>query len=175
MVCEAQIDMMIRRISSQHLHTRYVLRFIADAKEDFQQVGAQPLPIYTRPTYKAALGKSTVHKILRQVCSTISNHFRHLIPWSVGWRLIWIASVFQSKQCFPNCIGVIDGLYIYIAAPSNTIVATTATDKNHFLSCYRVLWIKNVTSHPSTLVSHDPYIIVHTSNARNSTARWKRE
>ena len=84
MVCEAQIDMMIRGISSQYLHIQHVLRFIADAKEDFQQVGAQPMPIYTRPTYKAAPGKSTVHKILRQVCSAISTHFRHLIPWSVG-------------------------------------------------------------------------------------------
>ena len=28
---------------------------------------------------KVALGKSTIHEILRQVCSAISNHFGHLI------------------------------------------------------------------------------------------------
>ena len=36
---------------------------------------------------KAALGKSTVHEILRQVCTAISTHLGHLIawPWGGGW------------------------------------------------------------------------------------------
>ena len=68
---------------------------------------------------KAALGKSTVHDILRQVYTVISQHFGHLIAWPT--RLKRIAAAFQSKQWFPNCIGAIDGSHIYIAAPTNTI------------------------------------------------------
>ena len=65
---------------------------------------------------RAALGKSTVHEILRQVCSAISKHFGHLIAWPVGRRLVRTALGFQSKQRFPNCIGAIDGSHIYVAA-----------------------------------------------------------
>jgi hypothetical protein len=46
---------------------------------------------------KAALGKSTVHDILRQVCSAISVHFGHLIAWPGGQRLMRVAAGFQSK------------------------------------------------------------------------------
>jgi hypothetical protein len=64
---------------------------------------------------KAALGKSTVHEILRQVCSAISIHFGHLVAWPTGRRLMRIATAFQSKQSLPNCIGAIDGSHIYIS------------------------------------------------------------
>ena len=36
---------------------------------------------------KAAIGKSTVHGILRQVCTAISNNFGHHISWPAGRRL----------------------------------------------------------------------------------------
>ena len=83
---------------------------------------------------KAALGKSTVHEILRQVCNAISLHFGHLIAWPVGRRLIRTAAGFQSKQRFPNCIGAIDGSHIYVAAPSNTIVAADHRNRNKSFS-----------------------------------------
>ena len=81
---------------------------------------------------KAALGKSTVGEILRQVCLAISVNFGHLISWPAGQRLARIATGFQSKQWFPNCIGAIDGSHIYIASPSNTIVA--ADHRNRYKS-----------------------------------------
>ena len=81
---------------------------------------------------KAALGKSTVGEILRQVCSAISQNFGHLIAWLVGRRLARVVSVFQVKQWLPNCIGAIDGSHIYIATPSNTIVA--ADHRNRYKS-----------------------------------------
>ena len=81
---------------------------------------------------KAALGKSTVGKILRQVCSAISINFGHLIAWPTGRRLPRVAGGFQSKQGLSNCIGAIDGSHIYIASPSNTIVA--ADHRNRFKS-----------------------------------------
>ena len=83
---------------------------------------------------KAALGKSTVHGILRQVCSAISNHFGHLIAWPVGRRLMRIASDFQAKQWFPKCIGAINDSYIYVAAPSNTIVMADHRNRNKSFS-----------------------------------------
>ena len=83
---------------------------------------------------KAALGKSTVHDILRLVCTAISNQFGHLIAWHVGRRLTRVASAFQSKQWFSNCIGAIDGSHIYIAAPSNTIVAADHRNRNKSFS-----------------------------------------
>ena len=46
---------------------------------------------------KAALGKSTVYGILRQVCSAKSSHFGHLIAWPVGRRLARVTAAFQSK------------------------------------------------------------------------------
>ena len=81
---------------------------------------------------KAAPGKSTVHEILRQVCTAISKHFGHLIAWPVGRRLVRTAGGFQCKQWFPNCIGAIDGSHIYVAAPTNTIVA--ADHRNRYKS-----------------------------------------
>ena len=83
---------------------------------------------------KAALGKSTVYDILRLVCMAISIHFGHLIAWPAGRRLKRIASAFQAKQWFPNCIGAIDGSHIYIAAPSNTIVAADHRNRNKSFS-----------------------------------------
>ena len=83
---------------------------------------------------KAALGKSTVHEILRQVCKAISLHFGHLIAWPVGRRLVRTAAGFQLKQRFPNCIGAIDGSHIYVAAPSNTIVAADHRNRNKSFS-----------------------------------------
>jgi hypothetical protein len=85
-------------------------------------------------TDKAALGKSTVHEILRQVCSAISKHFAHLLAWPVGRRLVRIAEGFQAKQWFPNCIDAIDGSHIYVSAPTDTIAAaTTETGTSHSL------------------------------------------
>ena len=34
MVCKAQVDMLVRRVSFQHLHTGHVLRYLADAAKD---------------------------------------------------------------------------------------------------------------------------------------------
>lgn len=83
---------------------------------------------------KAALGKSTVGDILRQVCTAISINFGHLVSWPVGRRLLRITAAFQSKQGFPNCIGAIDGSHIYISSPSNTIVAADHRNRNKSFS-----------------------------------------
>ena len=81
---------------------------------------------------KAALGKSTVYEILRQVCPAICTHFGHLIAWPTGHRLMRTVAGFQAKQWFPNCMGAIDGSHIYVSAPSNTIVA--ADHRNRYKS-----------------------------------------
>ena len=81
---------------------------------------------------KAALGKSTVHGILRQVCTAISNNFGHLIAWPAGRRLARVTTAFQAKQWLPNCIGAIDGTHIYISAPPNSIAA--ADHRNRYKS-----------------------------------------
>ena len=83
---------------------------------------------------KAALGKSTVSEILRQVCTAINTHFGHLIAWPVGRRLARTATAFQSKQGLPNCIGAIDGSHIYIASPSNSVVAADHRNRNKSFS-----------------------------------------
>ena len=83
---------------------------------------------------KAALGKSTVGEILRQVCSAICNNFGHLIAWPTGRRLERTAAAFASKQWLPNCIGAIDGSHIYISSPSNTIVAADHRNRNKSFS-----------------------------------------
>ena len=81
---------------------------------------------------KAAIGKSMVHQILRQVCSAISTNFAHHIAWPAGRRLARVTSAFQTKQWFPNCIGAIDGSHVYIQAPPNSIVA--ADHRNRYKS-----------------------------------------
>ena len=47
---------------------------------------------------KTTLDKFTIHEIIRQVCSTISINFGHLIVWPVGRRLARITITFQAKQ-----------------------------------------------------------------------------
>lgn len=81
---------------------------------------------------RAALGKSTVSDILWQVCTAISDNFGHIISWPTGRRLGRMATAFKAKQGFPNCIGAIDGSHIYIASPTNTIVA--ADHRNRYKS-----------------------------------------
>lgn len=83
---------------------------------------------------KTALGKSTVHEIIRQVCSGISNNFGHLVAWPVGRRLARITTAFQAKQWISNCIGAIDGSHIYIAAPSNIIAAADHRNRHKSFS-----------------------------------------
>ena len=83
---------------------------------------------------KAALGKSTVHGILRQVCSAISANFGHLIAWPTGRRLARVTSAFQAKQGLPNCMGAIDGTHVYISAPPNSIVAADHRNRNKSFS-----------------------------------------
>ena len=83
---------------------------------------------------KAALRKFTVHEIIRQVCSAISNNFGHLIAWPMGRRLARITTAFQARQWMPNCINAIDGSHIYIAAPSNTIAAADHRNRHKSFS-----------------------------------------
>jgi hypothetical protein len=83
---------------------------------------------------KAALGKSIVHEILRQVCSAISIHFGHLIAWPTGRRPMRVAAGFQAKQGFPNCIGAIDGTHIYVNSPPNTIAAADHRNRHKSFS-----------------------------------------
>ena len=97
----------------------------------FKLMHGVPIPLVAD---RAALGKSTVHEILRQVCTAISSQFGHLIAWPVRRRLVRIADDFQAKQGFPNCIGAIDGSHIYVAAPSNTIVAADHRNRNKSFS-----------------------------------------
>ena len=119
-------------IQGQHTHWR---KPIAVEKKVvvalFKLMHGVPIPLVAD---KAALGKSTVHEILRQVCSAISTQFGHLIAWPVGRRLVRTATGFQTKQGFPNCIGAIDGSHIYVAAPSNTIVAADHRNRNKSFS-----------------------------------------
>ena len=90
-----------------------------------------PIPLVAD---KAALGKSTVHGILRQVCMAISRNFGHLIAWPVGRRLARVTTAFQSKQWFPNCIGAIDGTHVYITAPPNSIAAADHRNRHKSFS-----------------------------------------
>ena len=83
---------------------------------------------------KTALGKLTVHGILRQVCSALSAHFGHLIAWPTGGRLARVTSAFQAKQWLPNCIGAIDGTHVYISAPPTSIVAADHRNRNKSFS-----------------------------------------
>jgi len=97
----------------------------------FKLMHGVPIPLVAD---KAALGKSTVHGILRQVCSAISTHFGHLIAWPTGQRLTRVTTAFQAKQWLPNCIGAIDGTHVYIQAPPNSIVAADHRNRNKSFS-----------------------------------------
>jgi hypothetical protein len=97
----------------------------------FKLMHGVPIPLVAD---KAALGKSTVHGILRQVCTAISNNFGHLVAWPTGRRLARVTTAFQSKQWFPNCIGAIDGSHVYIAAPPNSIVAADHRNRHKSFS-----------------------------------------
>lgn len=126
---------------------------------------------------KAALGKSTVHEMLRQVCTAISVHFGHLIAWPAGRRIMRVAAGFRSKQWFPNCIGAIDGTHIYISAPPNTIAAADHRNRHKYFSvllqgvvdskCY---FTSINTSPPGSL--HNSALKVPNSIVRLTKAQW---
>ena len=119
-------------IQGQHTHSRQpigVEKKVVVAL--FKLMHGVPIPLVAD---KAALGKSTVYGILRQVCTAISNHFGHLIAWPVGRRLSRVTTAFQNKEWFPNCIGAIDGSHVYIAAPPNSIVAADHRNRHKSFS-----------------------------------------
>ena len=121
---------------------------------------------------KAALGKSTVGQILRQVCSAIGVNFGHLIAWPVGRRLSRVTAAFEAKQWLPNCIGAIDGSHIYIASPTNTIVA--ADHRNRYKSFSILLQGVVDSKCYFTSINTSPpgsYTTAHILGAPSSTAR----
>ena len=119
-------------IQGQHTHWRQPIGVEKKVVVTlFKLMHGVPIPLVAD---KAALGKSTVHGILRQVCLAISRHFGHLIAWPVGRRLARVTAAFQAKQWMPNCIGAIDGTHVYIAAPPNSIVAADHRNRNKSFS-----------------------------------------
>ena len=124
---------------------------------------------------KTALGKATVHDILRLVCSAISANFGHLIAWPHGRRLARVTTEFQAKQWMPNCIGAIDGSHVYIAAPPNSVVA--ADHRNRYKTFSILLQAVVDTKCYFTSVNTGPparYTIVHISSQPSSTGRLRR-
>ena len=121
---------------------------------------------------KATLGKSTVHDILRQMCTAISVHFGHLIARPVGRRLARVTTAFKSKQRLRNCIGAIDGSHVYISAPPNTIVA--ADHRNRFKT-FSILLQAVVDSHCYfTLVNTGPLGSLHDSAHFKTTELYRK-
>ena len=121
---------------------------------------------------RAALGKSTVHGILRQVCSAISDNFGHLIAWPTGRRLEQVTSAFQAKQHMPNCIGAIDGSHVYIAAPPNSIVA--ADHRNRYKTFSILLQAVVDTKCAFTSINTGPAGSLHDSAHFRSTELYRK-
>ena len=121
---------------------------------------------------KAALGKSTVHGILRQVCSAISNNFGHMIAWPAGHRLARVTSAFQAKQRMPNCIGAIDGSHVYIAAPPNSVAA--ADHRNRYKTFSILLQAVVDTNCYFTSVNTGPPGSLHDSAHFKSTELYRK-
>uniref|UniRef100_A0A6P7GPA1 Protein ALP1-like n=1 Tax=Diabrotica virgifera virgifera TaxID=50390 RepID=A0A6P7GPA1_DIAVI len=71
--------------------------------------------------YEYRLGKSTIAKIVRQVCTALWRVLQpiYMPPISEDrWREI--SDVFFKYANFPNCIGAVDGKHIRIVQPSNS-------------------------------------------------------
>ena len=121
---------------------------------------------------KAALGKATVHDILRLVCSAISTNFGHLIAWPHGRRLARVTMDFQAKQWMPNCIGAIDGSHVYIAAPPNSVVA--ADHRNRYKTFSILLQAVVDTKCYFTSVNTGPPGSLHDSAHFKSTELYRK-
>ena len=121
---------------------------------------------------KAALGKSTVHDILRLVCSAISANFGHLIAWPHGRRLARVTTDFQAKQLMPNCIGAIDGSHVFIAAPPNSVVA--ADHRNRYKTFSILLQAVVDTKCYFTSVNISPPGSLHDSAHFKSTELYRK-
>ena len=76
---------------------------------------------------------ATLHKIVVKR-TVIGKQLRFYFTMFSTSGLVRVATAFQSKQGMPNCIGAIDGSHIYIASPSNTIVAADHRNRNKSFS-----------------------------------------
>lgn len=67
------------------------------------------------------IGKSTVSKIVQEVCDCLWNVLQPMympVPTQNDWYRI--AKQFENLWQFKNCVGAIDGKHVYINAPYNT-------------------------------------------------------
>ena len=119
---------------------------------------------------RAALGKSTVHEILRQVCSAISTHFGYLIAWPTGRRLVRTRRASSPSSSSPTVSEQLTGPISMCKHPQTALWRrTTGTVTNRFLYCYRVSLTVNAISLASTPVRLDHCTTALTLKAPNYT------
>lgn len=75
-------------------------------------------PIYLHFSYR--IGISTASKIVEEVCTAIWCLMREdiITPTREIWELI--ASGFENRANFPNCLGAVDGKHIRLTCPINS-------------------------------------------------------
>lgn len=72
-------------------------------------------------SFSFRLGHSTVHNIIKEVCSAIIDKmFTAVMPIPKEEQWTTIAQEFWNKWNFPNCLGALDGKHIEIVAPPNS-------------------------------------------------------
>ncbi|XP_032685708.1 protein ANTAGONIST OF LIKE HETEROCHROMATIN PROTEIN 1-like isoform X2 [Odontomachus brunneus] len=75
----------------------------------------------TSISYAFRVGHNTVSKIISEICEVIWDTLKDMVflkPTEDNWRRI--ASEFEEKCNFPNCIGAIDGKHVTLQAPPNS-------------------------------------------------------
>ncbi|XP_030751389.1 protein ANTAGONIST OF LIKE HETEROCHROMATIN PROTEIN 1-like [Sitophilus oryzae] len=72
-------------------------------------------------SYNYRLGLSTVSNIIKSTCSALWISFnKEYLPIPDKEKWLKIATDFEMKWNFPNCLGAIDGKHVRIQAPPNT-------------------------------------------------------
>ena len=103
---------------------------------------------YTGLKARFRMGKSTIHKIIKQTCDALWEVLKAEIlpkPTEETWKRIECG--FRTRWQFPNCIGALDGKHVMIRKPFhsgskfwrykgyNTIVLMALVDHEYRFSC----------------------------------------
>lgn len=74
----------------------------------------------TKQSWFFRIGKSTLYKMLPEVCGSICEALRDYVVFPMNNEWHELANQFNELYSFPNAVGIVDGKHIQIKSPSHS-------------------------------------------------------